>query len=72
MCVVDRPEMWLTDEQRWFLIMLTCVLATEVCLIESGLKEAFNVVSFIHLKLLQLQRLEFSFRIDLIDQWMID
>lgn len=43
MRVVDRPEMRLTNEQRWFLIRLTCVLATEVCLIESGLKEAFNV-----------------------------
>lgn len=41
--VVDRPEMRLTNEQRWFLIRLMCVLATEVCLIESGLKEAFDV-----------------------------
>lgn len=40
--VVDRPEMWLTNEQCWFLIRLTCVLATEVCLITSGLKEPFN------------------------------
>lgn len=42
--VVDRPEMLLTNEQSWILIRLTCVLATEVCLITSGLKEPFNVL----------------------------
>lgn len=41
--VVDRPEMRLTNEQRWILIRLTPALATNVCLIESGLKEPLNV-----------------------------
>lgn len=44
--VVDRPEMWLTNEQRWILIRPTRVL---VCVIESGLKEAFNVCVFLFL-----------------------
>lgn len=32
--VVNRPEMWMTNDQRRFLIKLMSVLFTELCLIE--------------------------------------
>lgn len=32
--VVNRPEMWMTNDRRWCLIRLMSVLFTELCLIE--------------------------------------
>lgn len=32
--VVDRPEMWMTNDRRWFLIKLMSVLFVLLCLIE--------------------------------------
>lgn len=32
--VVNRPEMWMTNDQRWFLIKRISVLFMEPCLME--------------------------------------